>query len=171
MISSRVSVLTLLLSFSLFLAACASAAPAEEPPVAETPSQAESAAPTAVAEDEEPAAEQVPAAEGEVVEPTFEPATAASGGVSFQSDILPIFDRSCTRCHGGNRTEAELDLRSYASLMTGSENGPVIVAGDDEASELITQVVTGEMPRRAPKLAAEQLQLLVDWVNQGALDN
>lgn len=169
MISSRVSVLTLLLSFSLFLAACASAAPAEEPPVAETPSQAESAAPTAVAEDEEPAAEQAPATEA--LEPTSEPAVVASGGVSFQNDILPIFDRSCTRCHGGNRTEAELDLRSYASLMTGSENGPVIVAGDDEASELITQVVTGEMPRRAPKLAAEQLQLLVDWVNQGALDN
>ncbi len=169
MISSRVSVLILLLGLSLFLAACASAAPTEELPAVEVPSQVETAAPTAAAE--EPAAEQVPAAEVEVAEPTSAPAAVASGGVSFQNDILPIFDRSCIRCHGGNRTEAELDLRSYASLMTGSENGPVIVAGDDEASELITQVVTGEMPRRAPKLAAEQLQLLVDWVNQGALDN
>jgi len=169
MISSRVSVLTLLLGLSLFMAACASAAPIEEPPAAEAPSLVETAAPTAVAE--EPAEEQAPATEAEAVEPTSEPAAAASGGVSFQNDILPIFDRSCIRCHGGNRTEAELDLRSYASLMAGSENGPVIVAGDDEASELITQVITGEMPRRAPKLAAEQIQLLVDWVNQGALDN
>lgn len=171
MIRSRVFALTLLLSLSLFVAACASAAPVEESPAqeAEVPSQGEAAAPTVAVEDEEPATEQAPATEA--VELPSEPVAVASGGVSFQNDILPIFERNCTRCHGGSRREAELDLRSYASLMTGSENGPAIVAGDDEASELITQVVTGEMPRRAPKLAAEQIQLLVDWVNQGALDN
>ena len=47
-------------------------------------------------------------------------------------------------------------MRSYATMMSGSDNGLVVLPGDANGSLLITQVVDGEMPRRAPKLAAEQ---------------
>jgi mono/diheme cytochrome c family protein len=157
--------LTLLLGLTLILAACGSATPEavvsmNEPEptsglVAPAPTDVESAV-------EAPIATEASA-------PALEPA-AVAGGVSFQNDIKPIFERSCLRCHGSRREEG-LDLRGYAVMMSGSDNGPVIVPGDADASLLITQVLSGEMPRRAPKLPAEQLQILVDWVNQGALDN
>lgn len=140
--SPRIFVLTLLFALTALLLACAN----------------------------EPADGSLSALEASDSPETSAPA-AAGGAVSFTNDILPIFERSCIRCHGGKRLEGELDLRSYSALLGGSENGQVIVAGDADASELVTQVIIGEMPRRAPKLETEKIQLLVDWVNQGARDN
>jgi hypothetical protein len=55
--------------------------------------------------------------------------------------------------------------------MKGSENGPVIVPGDSDNSLLVDLVASQEMPKRGPKLTPSEVQLLTDWVNQGALDN
>jgi hypothetical protein len=55
--------------------------------------------------------------------------------------------------------------------MAGSENGLVIVPGDAENSLLVELVATQEMPKRGPKLTPPQVQIITDWVNQGALDN
>jgi hypothetical protein len=55
--------------------------------------------------------------------------------------------------------------------MSGSENGPVVVPGDADASLLVTLVANGQMPKAGAKLTPDQLQLIADWVNQGALDN
>jgi mono/diheme cytochrome c family protein len=159
-VSSRLFVITALLGLVFVLAACASApaatsAPTDAPQTASAPATEAPLAPVLPTET--------------IAAPTAE--MAAAGGVSFKNDVLPIFERSCVRCHGGSRREDGLDLRTYASLMSGSEKGAVILPGNANDSELIIQVITGEMPRRAPKLPNEQIQILVDWVNQGALDN
>ncbi len=91
--------------------------------------------------------------------------------VSFSQDVLPILQKSCTRCHGSSRKEEGLDLRSYAAVMAGSRNGPVVVPGDANNSPLVELVVTGKMPKRGTKLTPEQVQILIDWVNQGAMNN
>jgi hypothetical protein len=62
-------------------------------------------------------------------------------------------------------------LKTYASLMAGSENGPVITPGDAANSLLVELVTNQKMPKRGPKLTPPQVQLIMDWVNQGALDN
>lgn len=97
---------------------------------------------------------------------------AASGAtVSFANDILPLLDSRCINCHGGNRTEKGLDLKTYAGLLSGSENGTVLTPGDAAHSHLIELIASGKMPKRGPKLTPEQVQLITDWVNQGALNN
>jgi len=55
--------------------------------------------------------------------------------------------------------------------MSGSENGFVVVAGDAAHSKLVEMIANQKMPKRGPKLTPPQLQLIVDWVNQGAQDN
>jgi hypothetical protein len=55
--------------------------------------------------------------------------------------------------------------------MAGSDNGPVIAPGDAANSLLVEMVATQKMPKRGPKLTPPQVQLITDWVNQGALDN
>jgi len=96
---------------------------------------------------------------------------AQAATVSFANDILPLFESRCIGCHGGERTQEGLDLKTHASLMAGSSNGPVVTAGDAADSLLVELVATQKMPKRGPKLTPPQVQIISDWVNQGALDN
>ena len=96
---------------------------------------------------------------------------APAGTVSYANDVLPLLRSRCANCHGGKQTEEGLSMRTYADLLKGSDNGPVILPGDSENSLLVELVSTQEMPKRGPKLTPPQIQLIIDWVNQGALDN
>jgi hypothetical protein len=62
-------------------------------------------------------------------------------------------------------------MKTYASLMAGSQNGAVIIPGDAAKSMLIQSIQAGKMPKRGTKLTADQIKLLVDWVNAGAKNN
>jgi cytochrome c5 len=97
--------------------------------------------------------------------------SAAPANVSFANDIMPILESRCINCHGGDRTQKGLDMKTYESLMAGSENGPVIAPGDAGNSLLVDQLVQGKMPKRGPKLTPDQVQLITDWVNAGAQNN
>ena len=55
--------------------------------------------------------------------------------------------------------------------MAGSFNGTVITPGNAEDSFLVQQLLDGEMPKRGPKLTLEQIQIIINWVNAGALNN
>jgi mono/diheme cytochrome c family protein len=150
------------------LTACGSeptTAPASPPtdtsaPATESPTEAATEASTE-APTEAPAVTEAPATQPAV----------QGAAVSFASDILPIFQSRCIGCHGGERTQEGLDLKTHASLMAGSENGPVVAPGDAANSLLVEMVATQEMPKRGPKLTPDQIQLITDWVNQGALEN
>jgi hypothetical protein len=91
--------------------------------------------------------------------------------VSFAHDVLPIIESRCINCHGGQRTEKNLSLKTYADMMQGSDDGPVVTAGNPADSKLIELIVAQKMPKRGPKLTPPQVQLIADWVDQGALNN
>lgn len=91
--------------------------------------------------------------------------------ISYTRDVQPILESRCGSCHFGEFTSAELHMDTYESLMAGSENGPVIVAGNAKKSLLVQKVSSGEMPKRGPKLTPAQVQIIVDWIDQGAQDN
>jgi hypothetical protein len=108
------------------------------------------------------------------IPPTEVPATQVSSQgdtISFANDILPLLNNRCANCHGGNRTEEGLNLLSYAAIMSGSKNGAVVTPGDADNSLLVELLVSQEMPKRGPKLTPTQIQPIIDWINQGALDN
>lgn len=165
----KVKFITLLLLAGL-LSAC-TAQPAEEPTIPPT----EKVVPATEAPTSIPAATDTSAP---VTEATTEsvpvPATEAGTGgatVSFAADILPIFQSRCLNCHGGDKTEEDLSLKTYTEAMVGSEDGAVIVPGDSANSLLVEMVSTQKMPKRGPKLTPPQVQLIIDWINQGALNN
>ena len=104
--------------------------------------------------------------------PTDTPAPAeVTDAVSFSGDVLPIFERRCVKCHGGERTEEGLILNSYADVMTGSWNGPVVEPGSAADSYLVEQIVSGDMPKREPRLLPAEIRTISDWIDAGALDN
>lgn len=97
-----------------------------------------------------------------------EPATAT---VSFVNNVLPIFESRCINCHGGERTQEGLDLKTYENLLAGSNNGSVLTPGNSDESLIVKQIVEGKMPKRGPKLTPSEVQVIIDWVNTGALNN
>lgn len=148
------------------ISACVSQ-PTEAP--ASPPTEEPASATVAPTDPPAPTAEAAGPTEVPAEQPTAEP--AASTGVSFANDILPILNSRCLNCHGGDRIEEGLLVGSYGELMAGSANGPVIVPGDAGDSLLVELVENQKMPKRGPKLTPPQVQLIVDWVNQGALNN
>ena len=107
----------------------------------------------------------------ETVIPTSTPTVQPSVGISFANDVLPILRANCSSCHGGSSASGGFSINSYQSIMTGSQSGPVIVAGDAQNSMLVQLVKSGQMPRRGPKLSDTQIQIITDWINTGVLDN
>jgi cytoskeletal protein RodZ len=104
--------------------------------------------------------------------PTNLPSTAGKPGtVSFSKDVLPIFTSVCVKCHGGEKTEQSLVLKTYADVMQGSDNGPVIEPGKSANSLLIDLINQGKMPKKGPRLLPGQIRIITQWVDEGALNN
>ena len=158
-------------ALALILVACAPAAApaatsAPQPTAAPKPTEKPAAATSAPQPTAAPAATATTAPK-----PTEKPAAAQPAGVSFAKDVMPIFQQSCIKCHGGEKTEALLSLKDHAALLAGSENGPVVKPGNAAESDLVTLVANGKMPKRANRLPDNQIKILTDWVNAGAPNN
>src|SRR5215208_6083957 len=114
--------------------------------------------------------EQILPATTEAAQAT-EPATATQpaaqgAAISFTNEVLPILQSRCVNCHGGDRMEKQLNLKTYADMMAGSENGPVVTLGNAADSKLVELIANQKMPKRGPKLTPPQVQLITEWVNQ-----
>jgi len=96
---------------------------------------------------------------------------APVSSLSFSKDVYPIFEASCIKCHGVEKVSRGLDLTSYEKTMTGSVKGPVVLPGDAENSLLVKLTVEGKMPKQGAKLTPEQVEIVRNWVNQGAPNN
>src|SRR6516165_5871437 len=50
-------------------------------------------------------------------------------GVTYAADIKPIFEKSCTKCHGAEKQKGKLLLDSLEAALKGGEDGKVIEPG------------------------------------------
>jgi hypothetical protein len=101
--------------------------------------------------------------------PTPTPIPLPEGStITYETAISAIFQGRCGSCHGQAAT-AGLDLTTYATTMTGSQNGPVIIPGDPENSLLI-QKQTAEQPHFG-QLSPEELELVRQWIAAGAAED
>jgi len=95
--------------------------------------------------------------------------------VSFYAKhINPILDANCVACHGEGKTSGGLRMDSYALLMKGGKDGPVIVSGEPEKSILLQRVTLPTdhkqfMPAEGkPPLRPEEIAWIKAWIQQGA---
>jgi nitrate/TMAO reductase-like tetraheme cytochrome c subunit len=87
------------------------------------------------------------------------------GSPTYTNGVGALLTERCGGCHGASRIKG-LDLTQYATALQGSQNGPVIVAGDPEASLLI-QKQTG-VESHFGQLSSEELDLVRQWIADGA---
>lgn len=94
--------------------------------------------------------------------------------VSFRNNVLPILQNyGCTSCHGGT---AGLTVGTVAGLLAGGTHGPAIVPGNADASNIVKKISPNppfgvRMPQGGPYLDNATIQVIRDWINQGANDN
>jgi mono/diheme cytochrome c family protein len=107
------------------------------------------------------------------------PPAAAKTGVTYTTDIKPVFDASCVKCHSGDKPKARLKLDTLENALKGSKDGKVIIAGDSAKSMIVKCVAHATsdpdswMPPPHNKanigpLTPEQIGLLRAWIDQGA---
>ncbi|WP_299014017.1 hypothetical protein [uncultured Polaribacter sp.] len=77
--------------------------------------------------------------------------------VSFANQVKPIIDARCVVCHSPETRGIFPNLRTFAEVKARAERVGI-------------RVGNGTMPQGGP-LPSAQMQLIVDWVNEGALDN
>jgi len=99
----------------------------------------------------------------------------ASGPPSFAQDIFPILEESCAgNCHL-DRQRGDWSMETYESVMNSGENAPVIIPGDPDNSLLAQKLQniqeTGKQMPLKELLPQDQIDLILEWIRAGALDN
>lgn len=95
-----------------------------------------------------------------------------SATVDFATEIRPILERHCFKCHGPDKQRNNLRLDRKSDAFKGGDSGPALVAGKS-AESLLIKLVSGEdsdrvMPQKGKRLTSEQIRLLRAWIDQGA---
>jgi nitrate/TMAO reductase-like tetraheme cytochrome c subunit/mono/diheme cytochrome c family protein len=85
--------------------------------------------------------------------------------LNYKDSIGPLLEANCSSCHGDGAL-AGLNVTTYATLMEGGQDGPVIIPGDPSAS-LILQKLSGPTPHFA-QLSDQELEFLRQWIEAGA---
>jgi hypothetical protein len=88
---------------------------------------------------------------------------------SFASEVQPLLQAKCVRCHGEKLRRANLDLRTLAAILEGGESGPAVVPGKPDDSPLYENVHSGAMPpNKKDALSKAEVATLRRWIEGGA---
>ena len=98
------------------------------------------------------------------------PVSGAGERLDFHSHIVPIIEQHCIRCHSHGIKKGGLSLATADDLQANA----YVVANDVDNSYLI-EVVTSQngqppaMPHEGTPLAEEEVDLLKQWIKEGAM--
>ncbi len=92
----------------------------------------------------------------------------------FNDIIHPIMKGRCEACHNAQKSKGGLRMDTQELLLKGGEEGPILVAGNADASEMIRRMLLPDdddkhmPPIGKPQLKPEQIKLLKWWIDNGA---
>ncbi len=108
-----------------------------------------------------------------VIDPARLP-QAATGAVDFVRDVQPIFERSCLKCHSGERPKGKFALTTRQNALKSGQDQVDIIPDNSAKSPLIhfvaRVILDSEMPPtdKGQPLTPAQVGLLRAWIDQGA---
>jgi len=100
--------------------------------------------------------------------------SAAGAATAFEEVVAPIFRARCAGCHGSEKQKGKLALHTWERVAQGGDSGPLWVTGEPEESELVRRLKLPKddeehmPPADEPQLSAEEMALLVRWIERGA---
>ena len=96
--------------------------------------------------------------------------------IDFNRQIRPLLSRNCFPCHGhdAKHREGELRLDTRTDAIAKREGKPAISPGKSSESALFLRIISDDPDMRMPPadsgstLTAQEIQLLKQWIEQGA---
>ena len=93
--------------------------------------------------------------------------------IDFNTSVKPIFNKNCITCHGGVKQQSGFSLLFRKDALEINKSGKVaIIPGDAKNSELIRRLTLKDpeerMPYKHPPLSNKEIEILTQWVNEGA---
>jgi len=111
------------------------------------------------------------------VDVTKLPPASKKTGVTFDADIKPIIEKSCLKCHSGEKPKGKFRVDTKENILKGADGEKVLEVGSSAKSEIVhvvaDLVADEEMPPidkrdKYPQLTKDQIGLLRAWIDQGA---
>jgi formylglycine-generating enzyme required for sulfatase activity len=98
---------------------------------------------------------------------------AADAAVDFVTQVQPILENSCVRCHGPEHPKGKFRMDTRENAMKGGSDGLAIVPGDPGKSPLYMDTMLpmdadDKMPPKDENLPSDQKEILRLWIAQGA---
>ncbi len=96
--------------------------------------------------------------------------------VDFNRDIRPILSDTCFTCHGPDAGQRQADLRldTQDGLFADRGDYRIVVPGDTSKSKLFERISAANealrmpLPQSGKKLTQNQIELIREWIAQGA---
>ena len=88
--------------------------------------------------------------------------------------IQPILQTKCYSCHGKNKQKGKLRMDDSLRLMKGGKDGPVIIPGNVEKSEMAKRISLPREdddhmpPKEKPQPSEQEIALIHWWIKSGA---
>src|SRR5215217_1884075 len=91
----------------------------------------------------------------------------------LNTEVRAILAHNCYKCHGAEKVKGDLRLDGKHMAFKGGENGPVIVSGNAEESELYRRINLPAdhkdvMPSKGKKLPEKDIATIRFWIAKGA---
>ena len=94
----------------------------------------------------------------------------------YQTEVQPVLQRNCLRCHGGMNRRGGLNMSTRAALLQGGKDGVVVIPGRPEDSLLIRvigpRLPEGDpmrMPPKGERLTDAEVAAIRRWVVEGVV--
>ena len=68
------------------------------------------------------------------------PPASSQKDVTYAKDIKAILDKSCVKCHGGEKPKGKLRLETLEGVLKGGKDGKAVVPGKSGESPLVFAV-------------------------------
>lgn len=88
--------------------------------------------------------------------------------ITWDGGVGEMMNTKCGTCHNDGSMLGGLDLTSYQAALTGGNSGPGFVPGDPDNSLIVIRQEAGNHPSQ---LSPEEIELLREWIAEGALEN
>ena len=89
----------------------------------------------------------------------------------FQKEIASLMKEHCVKCHGGEKTKADLDLVTREGLLKGGADGLAVVpfsAAESKVMKMLRHEEEPHMPEKKPRLPDAAIAKFGEWIDLGA---
>lgn len=104
---------------------------------------------------------------------TLKPIPNIQEAVLYTDVVQPVLEAKCYSCHGSNKQKGKLRLDAEPGILKGGKDGPAIVSGKPDESELIKRLLLPLSdedhmpPKEKPQLSPNEVAILSWWVSTG----